>query len=174
MEEFSKEELKNEKWKDIFGYDGMYQVSDLGRVRSIYSGEWRVLKGGKNSKGYLSVGLCKDSKQKSILVHRLVANAFIPNSDETKTIINHKDEDKTNNRVDNLEWCTVSYNNTYNGLRKKQHHPKYRLDKIRSLYDPVLSYRENIAIFKANGIECSEKTVYQLRKNIGISRPSTV
>ena len=171
---FTEKELDSEKWKDIDGYDGMYQVSDLGRVRSRYSGEWRVLRGGKNSKGYLSVGLCKDSKQKSILVHRIVANAFIPNSDETKTIINHKNEIKTDNRASNLEWCTVSYNNTYNGLRKKQHHPKYIRDKIRSLYNPNLTYEQNIAIFKANGIECSKGTLYNLRKNLYISRPSAV
>lgn len=106
----------NEIWKDIDGYDGKYQVSNLGSVRStrFYGHEKiRVLKPQTNSAGYLKVSLVDCSgniKQKTI--HRLVALAFIPNPDGLE-MVNHKDEDKTNNIVENLEWCTRSYNQKY-------------------------------------------------------------
>ena len=99
---FTETELTNERWKDIDGYDGMYQVSDLGRVRSHKSGEWKMMSGSKDSSGYLQVGLYKGKKAKLFSVHRLVAQAFIPNDDESKTQINHRNEDKTENKVSNL------------------------------------------------------------------------
>ena len=174
IENFSKEELNNEQWRDIDGYEGMYQVSDLGRVRSKHSGEWKVLKPNKTKNGYLTVVLHNDKKQKKFYVHRLVADAFIPNSDETKTIINHKNECKDFNNVDNLEWCDRQYNNTYNDIdhrRKKRCCPVQ--EKIKDLYDPTLTWYENIELFKANGIECSKRTVVKLRKNLGITRKCT-
>lgn len=105
-----------EKWKDIKGYEGLYQVSDLGRVRSL-DREDRLgrFKLGKikapcdNGRGYLCVNLKKDSKQKNKSVHRLVAEAFLPNPDNLPEI-NHKDGNKANNQVSNLEWCTRSEN----------------------------------------------------------------
>lgn len=159
-----------EKWKAIEGYDGLYEVSDLGRVRSRYSGEWKVLKGGKNNKGYLNVILSKDGNIKYFLIHRLVAQAFIKNDDESKTQINHRNEIKSDNRVSNLEYCTASYNNAYNGLRKRQYHPQPKRDKIRPLYNPELSIKENIAIFKEQGVECGKRTITQLRKDLGLTR----
>lgn len=101
-----------EQWKNIKGYDGKYQVSDLGRVRSLKFGKERVLVGCKQKYGYLLVNLCKDGKVKTCLLHRLVAEAFIPNP-YGLTEVNHKDEDKTNNAVSNLEWCTHKYNINY-------------------------------------------------------------
>lgn len=171
MENFSKTELENEKWKDIEGYDGMYQVSDLGRVRSKKYGRWKVRKQCKNCYGYLTVSLSKDSKESRFLVHRLVAQAFIPNDDESKTIINHRNSIRDCNRVENLEWCDYQYNNTYNDihLRHKQYiHPKYKRDKVKELYEPTLTYEQNIEIFKANGIECCRKTVWKLRKDLNL------
>lgn len=161
------ENFDNEQWRDIAGYEGMYQVSDLGRVRSKHSGEWKVLRCGTLPKGYLMVNLHQDGKRKCVTVHRLVANAFIPNSDETKTQINHKNEVKTDNRVENLEWCTASYNQTYNDLNLRKKNGKRR--KIAKLYDPNLSIPKNIEIFKANGFECDEKTVRNFRKDIGLT-----
>ena len=70
------ENLNKEHWRDVAGYEGMYQVSDLGRVRSRKSGEWRVLKARKIGRGYLGVNLCKDNKIKNVYIHRLVADAF--------------------------------------------------------------------------------------------------
>lgn len=100
-----------EIWKDIKGYEGLYQVSDLGRVRSLKFGKVRVLSARKNSVGYLSVVLCKDGK-KSCLIHRLVAQAFLPNPDGYGEV-NHKDENPLNNVVNNIEFCDHKYNMNY-------------------------------------------------------------
>lgn len=158
---FTDSELKNERWKDIFGYDGAYQVSDLGRVRSRKSGEWKVLDGGKMKNGYLNISLWKDGIGKRFLVHRLVAQAFIKNDDDSKTIINHIDECKHNNRVSNLEYCSALYNNTYNNIHLRRKNGKRR--KIEKLYNPNLSYRQNLELFKENGIECSVSTFYRIK-----------
>lgn len=113
-----------ENWKDIKEFEGYYQVSDMGRVRSVDRMVWNgrnyyLVKGSikiptTTKDGYLQVKLNKDGIHKMMLVHRLVAEAFIPNP-ENKPCINHKSERKNENTVDNLEWCTVSYNNSYNG-----------------------------------------------------------
>lgn len=105
-----------EIWKDIEGYEGCYQVSNLGRVKSLGNGKThnsseRILKG-NNIKGYLVVKLSKEGKQKQYLIHRLVAQVFIPNPNNLLQV-NHIDEDKTNNTVSNLEWCSAKYNMNY-------------------------------------------------------------
>ena len=117
-----------EIWKDVSGYCGYYQVSNTGKVRSV---ERTVLNSGKKckikgkllkqtpqTKGYLTVNLCVENKRSRQLVHRLVAKEFIPNP-ENKPHINHKDETKTNNIVDNLEWCDEKYNNNYGTFRER-------------------------------------------------------
>ena len=96
-----------EIWKDIKDYEGLYQVSNLGRVKRITTG--RVLKPLKHADGYLMVKLSKNSIVYTKTVHRLVAEAFIPNP-EHKSEINHIDENKTNNSLDNLEWMTRKEN----------------------------------------------------------------
>lgn len=107
-----------EVWKDVLGYEGMYQVSDLGRVRSLdrHTTNGRFLKGRlmkqRLNQGYLKVKLCKNNKHECRSVHRLVAFAFISNPNNYP-VINHKNEIKTDNRVMNLEWCTVKYNTNY-------------------------------------------------------------
>ena len=167
LNNFTETELTNERWKDIDGYEGMYQVSDLGRVRSHKSGEWKVMKAIKRRDGYVSVDLFKNGKKKNFLVHRLVAQSFIENDDESKTQINHRNECKSDNRVRNLEYCTAQYNMTYNDLQFRKKNSKRR--KIEKLYDPNLSIDENLKIFKANGIECCGATVTELRKDIGLT-----
>lgn len=110
-----------EQWKDIEGYEGLYQVSNLGNVRSLkFSGgnKAKLLKQNITKEGYKRVGLCKNGKRKDYRIHRLVAMAFIPNPNNLP-IINHKDEDKGNNNVNNLEWCTIAYNNTYGTARER-------------------------------------------------------
>lgn len=107
-----------ETWRDVVGYEGLYQVSDTGRVRSIdrmTTGnrnrliKGKVLRQWSNGFGYLIVALSKNGADKTLRVHRLVAQAFIDNPSE-KPYINHKDGNPKNNRVDNLEWCTQAEN----------------------------------------------------------------
>lgn len=99
-----------EVWKDIPMYANIYEVSNLGRVRSKVTG--LITKGYPNHKGYLRAYIYLDGMVKKEFVHRLVAITFLPNPNNYPQV-NHKDEDKTNNRLDNLEWCTSDYNNTY-------------------------------------------------------------
>lgn len=107
--------MENEIWKDVVGYEKLYEVSNLGNVRSLhwYGGEKVVeLKKIKHPMGYLAVSLSRKGKCKRYLIHRLVADAFIPR-EPNKEFVNHKDENKTNNQVQNLEWCNKSYNQLY-------------------------------------------------------------
>ena len=171
MKEFTDTELANEQWRDIEGYDGMYQVSDLGRVRSRKSGEWKIMKQDKSIKGYLNIGLCRDGKRKNISIHRLVADAFIQNDNIFNDQINHINEDKADNRASNLEWCDCRYNINYNDLQFRKKNSVRR--KLKDLYNPNLTWYENIEIFKANGIECCRGTVVNLRKDLGLVRKYT-
>ena len=117
--------MNKEIWKDIPDYEGLYQVSNLGKVRSldhvrkngkennhICVSKGKILTPGKDNNGYMIVVLSKDGKTKSYRIHKLVASSFLNNKNNLKCI-NHKDEDKTNNNVNNLEWCTHKYNNNY-------------------------------------------------------------
>lgn len=104
-----------EQWKDIKDLEGLYQVSNFGQIMSLNyrkTGRAELMKLIKNKKGYLTVMLHKNGEYKKFLVHRLVAEHFIPNP-ENLPFINHKDEDKKNNRFDNLEWCSNEYNSNY-------------------------------------------------------------
>lgn len=114
-----------EIWRDVEGYEGLYQVSNMRRVKSLNynrSGKERVLKQRKNKWGYLRVVLCKDGDYKNYRTHRLVAQVFIPNP-ENYPEVNHIDEDKTNNAVDNLEWCSSKYNCNYGTRNEKISRP---------------------------------------------------
>lgn len=96
-----------EIFKDIRGYEGLYRISNIGRVYSLKTNKY--LSANKHRCGYMKVTLFNDGKAKTFLVHRLVAANFIANPNKYRDI-NHKDGNKTNNVVDNLEWCTVSEN----------------------------------------------------------------
>ena len=147
----------DEIWKDIEGYDGFYQISNYGRVKSVertitymttnqsgiefetskYCPE-KILKTA-SLRGYQIVSLRRNSKSKTYQVHRLVAEYFIPNPNNYPTV-NHKDENKANNRVDNLEWCTVEYNSNY-GTRNQRIAEK--LKENENFYIPILCYDLN-------------------------------
>ena len=106
----------NEIWKDIEGYEGLYQVSNSGRVKNIKRN--RLLKPFPDKNGYLRVDLFKNSRSSTKSVHRLVAKAFISNPNNLPQV-NHKDENPSNNNVENLEWCSTQYNITY-GTRSER------------------------------------------------------
>ena len=106
-----------EKWRDIKDYPD-YQVSNMGRVKSLKFGKEKILKNIKNNYGYLIVNLSKEGEIKVFKVHRLVASAFIDNPNNLPEV-NHINEDKTDNRVNNLEWCSSEYNINF-GTRNKR------------------------------------------------------
>jgi len=119
-----------EVWKDIVDYEGLYQISNFGRIKSmkrevcnnyLLSGKQKrneMIRASFNKKGYRRISLCKNGKAKNFMVHRLVACAFVENPNNL-TSINHKDENKSNNNAYNLEWCSVSYNINYGSRNKK-------------------------------------------------------
>lgn len=159
-----------EEWKDIENYEGLYQVSNLGRVKSLkmrshgkYVDREKILKPTKiNEKGYLSVQLQKEQKGKRHLIHRLVAKAFVENDDPiNKKYINHIDENITNNTYSNLEWCDNAYNINY-GSRK--------ISNSESQFKPVLQYDDNNNLIKtwrsvyevADAFNCKDSTIRNL------------
>lgn len=99
-----------EEWKDVIGYEGVYQISNLGRCKRLYKHrKEKILKPIKTHHGYFNYSFCVNSKFKAMSIHRLVAIHFIPNPNNYPEV-NHKDANKENYSVDNLEWCTRSYN----------------------------------------------------------------
>ena len=136
--------MENEEWRDVVGYEGRYQVSSMGRVKSLERkfidkiGRERYvkecfLKPGADRGGYLRVGLCDGEKRKTFKVHRLVCEAFHENPDN-KPQVNHINEIKTDNRASNLEWATARENSNFGTrterLGKAQSKPvgQYTLD----------------------------------------------
>lgn len=139
---------KMEEWKDISGYEGRYQVSSMGRVKSLarvshreYQGDLpvseKILSASNNGYGYLRLGLTKECKVTSRVVHRLVAKAFVPNP-ENKPEVNHINGIKTDNRAVNLEWCTKSENQAHShkiGLRcfKGEGAPRHKITTAQAI-----------------------------------------
>lgn len=131
--------MEDEVWKPILGYECLYEVSSEGRVRSldriiIYKDgrrkilKERILHNNVNDLGYYFVSLSKNGEQKKYKVHRLVAQAFLPNPNNLPCV-NHKDETPSHNNVENLEWCTQKYNCNYGTCRERmisslRNHPK--------------------------------------------------
>lgn len=129
--------METEIWKDVKGYEGYYLVSNMGRVRSkralmtpkdgtICQKDILLATLPTREKQYITVTLCKRGTKKQVPVHRLVAEAFLPNPDGLPCI-NHKDENPSNNWVGNLEWCTQGYNIQYSLERKGRLRPKSEL-----------------------------------------------
>jgi len=157
---------EKEIWRDILGYEGFYKISNFGRVLSLipHNGTSnRKLKNLLNKTGYYQVGLhINGSKKKMFLVHRLIANAFIPNP-ENKPCVNHINGKKTDNRIENLEWCTHSENTTHafetklKEAAKGEKHGKAVLTK-----QDVLEIRARLYI--------GEKAV-ELSKEFGVTPP---
>lgn len=108
--------IENEVWKDIDGYEGIYQISNLGRVKNVTTNHIKTTFESNN--GYLRVRLYKQDGGKNFSIHRLVAKSFISNPNCFKEV-NHKDENVLNNTVQNLEWCSRTYNNNYGDRNRK-------------------------------------------------------
>lgn len=126
-----------EIWKNIIGYEGLYEVSNWGRVKSIKFGKEIIMKQHIRS-GYYIVSLWKNAKGKTYSVNRLVAEAFLEIPEELKHLkgtrylqVNHKDENKTNNNVENLEWCSAKYNTNFGTCIERRSKKKSK---------PVLQY----------------------------------
>lgn len=113
--------MTDEIWKSVKGYEGIYEVSNMGRIMSL---NWRGSKYPKlmtpiiDRKGYYNIVLSKNGKTQRCLFHRIVAEAFIEDIEGCYEI-NHKDEDKGNNKVSNLEWCTRKYNMNYGTIKPR-------------------------------------------------------
>lgn len=171
--------MEEEIWKDIKGYEGLYQVSSFGRIKSLeryitFINRWggtnkvklqeKILKHHFNNRGYCTLTLYKNGKSYHKLVHRLVGETFIPNINNLPEI-NHKDENKLNNSVSNLMWCTRQYNNNY-GIQTKEGRRKtssYRMkriaqytkdDKLVAIYDGIRVAEEETGIDNRNICKC--------------------
>jgi hypothetical protein len=159
-----------EKWVDIIGYEGLYSVSNLGRIVSHHKGLYRFLHPTTHpNNGYSCINLCKNGKVRMFRVHTLVAKHFIPNPEHLSEV-NHKDEDKLNNRADNLEWCTRSYNINYGtGIerrRAKLSKPVRQYSKTGEyirLFDSITQASQTLGIHSANIVKCCK----QIRPNAG-------
>ena len=137
--------MTEEVWRDVKGYEGLYQVSNMGRVKSLErknnygrTVKERILKPAFDGWGYLVVTLCADGKRKNLMVHRLVCEAFNDNRDE-KPEVNHINEIKTDNRACNLEWCTRIENLTH-GTRSER--------SAKTLSKPICQYTLDEKIVK--------------------------
>lgn len=158
-----------EIWKDIKGYEGLYQVSNFGRIKSVKEFNYqKILKLSKNDArgGYMQVVLCKNGVTKMFRVHRLVAMMFLPNP-ENLPQVNHKDENKENNSVDNLEWCTMEYNLEYSDVAHRW--VSCGLKQIEKMKKPVCQYdRYGYLIKEYESIRDAERETGVLSQ--GISR----
>jgi hypothetical protein len=146
-----------ELWRNIDGYKGMYQVSSLGRIRSYQSNLPKILKQRENKRGYLYVNLSKDSRYRSFTSHRLVANAFLGKSNLT---VNHKNGNKLNNTIENLEWVSIEDNRNHaklNGLMARG--IKNGRHKLSEIDVRLIRFKHS----KGKGIRC-------LSREFGVSR----
>lgn len=153
-----------EIWKDIEGYEGLYKISSLGRVKSNHINKkgsgWQLVQGFLNNKGYWCICLFKNNTRKWSKKHRLVAMAFIPNP-ENKPEVNHKDAIKIHNQVDNLEWVTTlenskhAYKNNLVPLKIGEDNGRAKIKEsdvinIRSLANNGVHYREIAKLYPIN------------------------
>lgn len=138
-----------EKWKPL-KYNEKYLISSKGKIKSLYTN--KLIKSFVMKKGYEEVSLWINNKRKTYRVHRLVAETFIPNPDKLPQI-NHKDENKQNNSVDNLEWCTLKYNHDYGSRNSKMKKKVCQLDKkgnLIKIWDGIVDIEKQLNLFGSN------------------------
>lgn len=151
----TQEKMSVEEWKDICGYDGMYQISTLGRIRStnyLRTGKTKILKQATNNCGYKYVVLRECGKKKNLYIHRLVASAFIDNT-ENLPEVDHIDTSKTNNIVTNLRWVSHKQNQNNQISHRKMIENnvptmKGRCGKLHARSKPVIQYDLNLNFIK--------------------------
>lgn len=183
---YNLQDLPNEEWQDIQGYEGLYQVSNYGRVKSLgriskrksrWGGQYTVVMKEKiktpfkNNKGYYMIHLNNNGKESNLLIHRLVGKAFIPNPYNNPEI-DHKNENKNDNKINNLTWCTRLYNNT-KGVQSKdgrRNSSRFRMRPVRqydlqgnllNIYEGIRIAEEKTSIDNRNIVKCckgKEKT----------------
>lgn len=133
-----------EIWKPVVGYEGWYEVSNLGRIKRIKIGmgaSCKILKNQKSSNGYRFITLTKNGTQKQFTVHRIVSIAFIPNP-ENKLCVNHIDSNRTNNNIHNLEWVTYSENIRHSIMVGNRNHIKVPNKKGEEHYNAKLKEKD--------------------------------
>lgn len=157
-----------EEWREIEGFNGMYLISNKGRVKSYKQRKEKFLSTHKTHGNYIIVNLSSNGKNKSYRLHRLVAKAFIPNKDK-KEFVNHIDGNKHNNSVSNLEWCTRQENEIHawkNGMKEKIRITSIANSKTARKYihinKPVRQFDLNMNFIK------EWDSAFQVQKQIGI------
>ena len=172
----NKQNGEKEIWRDIEGYEGYYMVSNLGNVKSLNyhrTGKERLLKPRKDKGGYLRVALCKDGKEKDYYVHRLAANAFLENSKNLPQV-NHIDQNKENNCINNLEFCSSKYNCNY-GDRSERQAEKLRGKKQSEEHVRKVAEKHCKPIFginKVSGLIIEFSSAREAEKHLGIANQS--
>ena len=152
--------MKNKEiWKDIVGYEGIYQINTKGEVRKILKHGYKRMKDRPQRNGYRKIGLTKNGKQTTYQVHRLVALCFLPNS-QGFPCVNHLDEDKTNNCVDNLEWCSHKYNVNYGT----------RISRMAETQKTAQKCKPVIGINVTNGLIIEYQSTKEAGRQTGISQ----
>jgi len=150
-----------EQWLPVQGYEGLYEVSNMGRIRNRYG---RILKQeDKTGSEYKRVHLCKSNRAKHHSVHRLVAIAFVPNESGGE-VVNHLDHNKANNNADNLEWCTIKENSRYSADQGMYNFPYQNLLKGRGLF------KKSVIATSKDGTEYVFESISQAAKFFGINK----
>lgn len=167
-----------EIWKDVKGYEGIYQISNYGRLKEII--QWnpgkhiwetreRILTPSSNGRGgYMLYGLRKDKKRKNHYIHRMVAEAFLDNPNNYP-VVNHIDYNRKNNKVENLEWCTQLYNNRHSSCNMRKPRPSAPLGAVGERY---ICYRKSkneyrvIIHLKEYGVRKTLEEAIELRNKI--------
>lgn len=142
-----------EIWKDIKNYEDKYQISIFGNVKNVKTN--KMLTPYKNTNGYFQIDLWIKNKRKKFLIHKLVAETFIPNINNSP-IVNHKDENKQNNNINNLEWCTAKYNANYGTRNKKLSKPVVCIE-LNKQFESLKMAEEELKIEKTNISKCCYK-----------------